>query len=138
MLRFLGNVIWFLLGGFVLGVVWCIYGLIALVTIVGIPWSRACFVIAGFCFFPFGRTAIRRDVLTGHEDIGTGALGFLGNVIWFIVAGFWLAIGHILSGIACCLTVIGIPFGIQHFKLAGISLAPIGMTVVPIEVARNT
>ena len=136
MLNLICNVIWFVLGGLVMGLAWCMNGLIAFITIVGIPWGRSCFVIAGFSFFPFGRAAIRRDVLTGRDDIGTGALGSLGNVIWFIFAGLWLAIGHVLSGIACCCTLIGIPFGIQHFKLARISLAPIGLTVVPNDVAR--
>ena len=80
---------------------------------------------------PFGQEAISRQTLTGRRDWGTGSLGTLGNVIWFLVAGWWLAIGHLTSALACFLTVVGIPFGLQHIKLAQIALAPVGMTVVP-------
>ncbi|MGF1906231.1 YccF domain-containing protein [Aliivibrio salmonicida] len=131
----IGNLIWFLFGGVFMGIAWCFFGLIAFISIIGIPWGRACFVIAGFSFFPFGKEAIRRDDLTKSEDIGTGSLGFLGNVLWFIFAGFWLAIGHVISAIACFVTIIGIPFAIQHLKLAAISIAPIGQTIVDKEVA---
>ena len=85
--------------------------------------------------FPFGKEAIARNELTQSEDIGTGGLGMLGNIIWFIFAGFWLALGHVFSAIACFITIIGIPFSLQHLKLAGISLSPIGKTVVTKEVA---
>ena len=122
----IGNLIWFLFGGVFMGLAWCFFGILAFVSIIGIPWGRACFVIAGFSFFPFGKEAIARDELTLNEDIGTGSLGFIGNVLWFIFAGFWLAIGHIMSAIACFVTIIGIPFAIQHLKLAVISIAPIG------------
>jgi uncharacterized membrane protein YccF (DUF307 family) len=141
MMRTIGNVIWFIFGGIVMGLIWSLFGLLAYISIVGIPWGRACFVIAGFSFFPFGKEAIARDELTQSEDIGTGGFGVIGNVVWFIFAGIWLAIGHVLSAIACFITIIGIPFGIQHLKLAGISLAPIGKTIVTKEVAaaaRNT
>ena len=74
----------------------------------------------------------RRD-LQGREDLGTGSLGLIGNVLWFLVAGWWLAIGHLSSALACFVTIIGIPFGIQHMKLALIALAPVGMTVVPVR-----
>ena len=118
-----------------MGLAWCFFGLIAFLSIVGIPWGRACFVMAGFSFFPFGKEAIARNELTQSEDIGTGGLGMLGNIIWFIFAGFWLALGHVFSAIACFITIIGIPFSLQHLKLAGISLSPIGKTVVTKEVA---
>jgi uncharacterized membrane protein YccF (DUF307 family) len=134
-MKTIGNLIWFLFGGIFMGLAWCFFGLLAFVTIIGIPWGRACFVMAGFSFFPFGKEAIPRDELTLSEDIGTGGLGMLGNIIWFIFAGFWLAIGHVLSAIACFITIIGIPFSLQHLKLAGISIAPIGKTVVSKEVA---
>lgn len=78
-----------------------------------------------------------RDELTDQTDIGTSGFGVLGNIIWFILAGFWLAVGHILSAVACFITIIGIPFALQHLKLAVISLAPIGKTVVPIEEAAR-
>ncbi|MDD3343330.1 MAG: YccF domain-containing protein [Sulfurospirillaceae bacterium] len=134
-MRLLGNIIWFLFGGLVMGLAWWMIGLIALLTIVGIPWAKACFVMGQFTFFPFGKEAVSRKALHLHEDIGTGTWGLIGNVLWFIFAGFWLAIGHILSAIACAITIIGIPFAIQHLKLVVISLAPIGMTIVDKEVA---
>jgi len=134
-MRALGNLLWFILGGIFMGLVWWLVGLIAFITIVGIPWGKACFVIGKFSFFPFGREAIDRSELTQEEDIGTGGLGMLGNIIWFVFAGLWLAIGHMFSAIACFITIIGIPFGLQHLKLAGISLAPVGKTIVTKEVA---
>ncbi|MCP3697420.1 MAG: YccF domain-containing protein [Aliivibrio sp.] len=131
----IGNLIWFLFGGVFMGLAWCFFGVLAFISIIGIPWGRACFVMAGFSFFPFGKEAIYRDELTRNEDIGTGSLGFIGNVLWFIFAGFWLAIGHVMSAVACFVTIIGIPFAIQHLKLAVISIAPIGQTIVDKEVA---
>lgn len=131
----IGNFLWFVLGGFVMGLAWWLAGLLAFVTIVGIPWGRACFVIGTFAFFPFGKEAVSRKSLTRRDDVGTGGLGVVGNVIWFVFAGVWLAIGHVLSAISCFVTIIGIPFGVQHLKLAGIALAPIGQTIVTKEVA---
>ena len=134
-MRAIGNLIWFIFGGIIMGLAWCFFGLLAFISIVGIPWGRSCFVIAGFSFFPFGKVAIARDELTLSEDIGTGGFGMVGNIIWFIFAGLWLALGHVFSAIACFLTIIGIPFALQHLKLAGISISPIGKTVVTKEVA---
>jgi uncharacterized membrane protein YccF (DUF307 family) len=133
----IGNVLWFVFGGFVMGLGWWLAGLLVLLTIVGIPWAKACFVIGQFTFFPFGKVAISRKDLSRRDDIGTGTLGLLGNVIWFIFAGIWLAIGHLLSALLCFLTIIGIPFGLQHLKLAGIALAPIGKTIVDKETAAG-
>ncbi len=134
-MRTIGNFLWFILGGFFMGLGWWLLGGLAFITIAGIPWGRACFVIGQFTFFPFGKEAVSRKTLLNKDDIGTGGFGLLGNVIWFIFAGIWLAIGHLVSALACFITIIGIPFGIQHLKLAGIALAPIGMTIVPKEVA---
>ena len=131
----IGNFLWFILGGALMGLSWWLMGLLAFITIVGIPWGKACFVIGQFAFWPFGKEAVSRDELSGREDIGTGALGLVGNIIWFVLAGVWLAIGHVLSAAACFITIIGIPFGIQHLKLAGIALAPIGKTIVEKELA---
>ncbi len=136
-MRAIGNLIWFVFGGVIMGLTWWLYGLLAFITIVGIPWGKACFVIGRFTFFPFGKVAISRKELNQRSDIGTGVLGAIGNVIWFIFAGIWLAIGHVLSALLCFITIIGIPFGIQHLKLAGISLFPIGKTVVAKEVAER-
>ena len=130
------NFLWFILGGVVMGLAWWLAGLIAALTIICIPWAKASFVMGQFSFFPFGKEAISRDELHQQEDIGTGALGMVGNIVWFLVAGVWLAIGHLTSALACFVTIIGIPFAIQHLKLAGIALAPIGKTIVSKEVAE--
>ncbi|MGZ3159872.1 MAG: YccF domain-containing protein [Burkholderiaceae bacterium] len=135
-MRAIGNFFWFILGGVVMGLAWWIVGVIAFITVVGIPWGKACFVIGQFSFFPFGREAISRAELNQREDIGTGIMGAIGNIIWFVFAGVWLAIGHIMSALACFVTIIGIPFGIQHLKLAVIALAPIGQTIVTTEEAN--
>lgn len=134
-MRSIGNFLWFILGGGFMGLGWWLAGLIAFISIVGIPWARACFVIGNFTFFPFGREAISRHELTHEEDLGTGPWGLVGNVVWFLLAGVWLAIGHVISAAACFVTIIGIPFAIQHLKLAGIALAPVGKTIVSTEVA---
>lgn len=130
MMGVIGNVLWFVLGGVFMGLGWWLVGVLAFISIIGIPWGRACFVIGGFAFFPFGREAVNRKDLTRQGDIGTGSLGMVGNIIWFLLAGLWLAIGHVMSAAACFVTIVGIPFGIQHLKLAGIALAPIGKTIV--------
>jgi uncharacterized membrane protein YccF (DUF307 family) len=132
-MKTLGNIIWFLLGGIFMGLSWWLAGIIMFLSIIGIPWGKACFVIGTFTFFPFGKKAVSREELTGKGDIGTGCLGLIGNVIWFILCGIWLAIGHVISAILNFITIIGIPFGIQHLKLARISLAPIGKTIVSVE-----
>jgi uncharacterized membrane protein YccF (DUF307 family) len=134
-MRTIGNFLWFILGGVLMGLGWWLCGLIAFITIVGIPWGKACFVIGQFSFFPFGREAISRDELHQQDDIGTGVFGTLGNVIWFLFAGRWLALGHVASALSCFITIIGIPFGVHHLKLAGLALAPIGKTIVTKEVA---
>lgn len=134
-MRAIGNLLWFLLGGVIMGLAWWFFGAIAFITIAGIPWGRACFVIGNFSFFPFGKEAISRNELTQQKDIGTGGFGLLGNIVWFIFAGLWLALGHVVSAILNFITIIGIPFGIQHLKLAGIAIFPIGKTIVTKEVA---
>ncbi len=134
-MRAIANLLWFILGGFVMGLAWWLLGFIAFITIIGIPWGRACFTIGTFTFLPFGKEAVKRNELTLRSDIGTGSMGFIGNIIWFIFAGFWLALGHLISALCCFASIIGIPFGIQHLKLAGISIFPIGKTIVDKEVA---
>ena len=131
----IGNFLWFVFGGALMGLGWWLAGLVAFITVVGIPWGRACFVIGQFAFFPFGKEAIDRKTLSHKDDVGTGTLGLIGNIIWFLFAGIWLAIGHVTVAIICFITIIGIPFGIQHLKLAGIALAPIGKTIVTKEIA---
>ena len=131
----IGNILWFIFGGLWLGLAWWAAGLLCAITIVGLPWARACFVIGQFTFLPFGKQTISRAELTGIDDLGTGALGMIGNVLWFIFAGFWLAVGHLAAALWCFVTIIGIPFGIQHLKLAVLALAPVGKTVVSNDVA---
>jgi len=135
-MRTLGNLLWLLLGGVYMGLGWWLAGLLMYISIVGIPFGRSCFEIGTFTFLPFGREAVRRDVLTGQGDIGTSPLGTLGNVLWFVLCGWWLALGHLATALLLFVTIIGIPFGIQHVKLAGLTLSPIGRTVVREEVAE--
>jgi uncharacterized membrane protein YccF (DUF307 family) len=129
-MRTLGNLLWLIFGGFLMGLGWWLAGLLCAITVIGLPWAKSCFVIGQFAFLPFGREAVNRAVVNGAEDIGTGALGSIGNVIWFLVAGIWLALGHLASALCCFVTIIGIPFGVQHLKLAGLTLAPVGKTIV--------
>lgn len=134
-MRLIGNIIWFVMGGFFMALAWWAYGVLAFITLVGIPWGRSCFVLGQFSLWPFGKQTISRKRLTGREDIGTGTLGLIGNIIWILFAGIWLAIGHLMSAVACAITIIGIPFAIQHLKLAVVSFAPVGQTVVSNQVA---
>lgn len=125
------NILWLILGGLWMALGWFLAGCIMIITIIGIPWARACFVIGSLALWPFGKMVVDRRDVSG-PDIGTGMLGFIGNVIWFILSGVWLAIGHLLAAVANFVTIIGIPFGLQHLKLAWLALAPIGKTVVDI------
>lgn len=127
------NILWVLFGGFFMGLAWFFYGILAAITIIGIPWARACFNIGWFVIWPFGREAVSRKNVTGEEDIGTGPLGLIGNIIWFVFAGFWLALGHLMLAIGYFVTIIGIPFGYQHIKFIEISMLPIGKTIVDID-----
>ncbi|OOV86845.1 YccF domain-containing protein [Oceanospirillum linum] len=135
-MRLIGNIIWFVMGGFIMGLAWWAYGVLAFITLVGIPWGRSCFVLGQFSFWPFGKQTVSRRQLTGHGDIGTGTFGLMGNIIWILFAGIWLALGHLMSAVACAITIIGIPFAIQHLKLAVVSFAPVGQTVVSNQVAE--
>lgn len=105
---------------------WLLFSLLAAITVVGFPFAVAGFRIAGFVLFPFGRQLVDKRLLGESKIPGT----FLANLLWFLLAGIWLAIIHITVGILLCLTIIGIPLGLAHFKLAGVSLAPLGKRVV--------
>ena len=113
------NVLWILTGGLWMAAAWLIAGVLLALTIVGLPWARAAFNIAGYTLLPFGYRVVRRDGYTGRTDLGTGLLGFLGNLIWLVLAGWWLAVGHVATAAALAITVIGIPFAWAHLKLAG-------------------
>jgi uncharacterized membrane protein YccF (DUF307 family) len=130
------NLLWILFGGFWMALGWVIAGVIMAITIIGIPWARAAFNIALYTLFPFGQTAVSRADYTGQEDIGTGSLGVIGNAIWLLLAGWWLALAHLVIAIALAITIIGIPFAWAHLKLAGLALWPIGKMIVPIDDIR--
>ena len=127
------NVLWIVCGGLYMAVAWIVAALIMAITIVGLPWTRAAFNIALYTLLPFGQKAVSRAEVTGSEDIGTGPFGMLGNIIWLVLAGWWLALGHFITAILLALTVIGIPFAWAHLKLAGIALWPIGKMIVPVD-----
>ncbi len=129
------NLLWIVLGGLWMAAGWFIAALLMAVTIVGLPWTRAAFNIALYTLLPFGQTAVSRATYTGREDLGTGPLGAIGNVIWLLLAGWWLALGHVVTAVLLAVTIIGIPFAWAHLKLAGVALWPIGKTIVPIEEA---
>ncbi|TWS20405.1 YccF domain-containing protein [Tsukamurella asaccharolytica] len=117
------NIIWLVFCGFWMAVGYAIAGIICCLLIVTIPFGLASFRIANYALWPFGRTVVDRP--------GAGAASLLGNIIWLLVAGIWLAIGHILTGIALCLTIIGIPMAIANFKMIRLSLLPLGSEIVP-------
>ena len=126
-MRLLLNVIWLVFGGFWLALGYAFAALVMLILIVTIPFSFAAARIALFCLWPFGRTIVRKP------GAGTGAL--IGNVLWIILAGWWLALGHVITGIAMCITIIGIPLGLANFKLIPVSLTPFGREIVDIDQA---
>ncbi|OKO79396.1 YccF domain-containing protein [Bradyrhizobium sp. AS23.2] len=125
------NLLWIFIGGAWMAFGWLVAAIIMAITIIGLPWARAAFNIAVYTLLPFGSKAVRRDEVTGASDIGTGPLGVLGNIIWFVLAGWWLALGHVLTALVLAITIIGIPFAWAHLKLAGIALWPIGKVIVP-------
>jgi uncharacterized membrane protein YccF (DUF307 family) len=127
--RLLLNLIWLVFGGLVLAVGYALTALLMFILIITIPFGIASARIALFCLWPFGRTIIKRP------EAGAGSL--IGNVIWFVLAGWWLAIGHLVTGVLMCLTVIGIPLGLANFKLIPVSLTPFGREIVDVDQARR-
>jgi uncharacterized membrane protein YccF (DUF307 family) len=121
-IRFVGNVIWLVLSGIWLAIAYVIIGMVMCLLIITIPFGVASFRLASFVLWPFGRTTVRRP--------DAGAPSLIANVLWFFLAGLWMAIAHIVLGVALCLTVIGIPLGLGNFKLAGVALAPLGKQIV--------
>src|SRR6516165_2324078 len=124
------NLVWLIFGGLGVAVGWGIAAVIMAVTIIGIPWAGAAINIAIYTLLPFGQKAIARDLYSGRKDIGTGLLGEIGNVIWLVLAGWWLALVHVLAAIVLGATIIGLPFAWAHLKLARLALWPIGKMVV--------
>ncbi len=130
------NVLWIVCGGLMMAVGWLIAALIMAITIIGLPWTRAAFNIASYTLLPFGRMAVSRADYYGREDTGTGPLGLLGNVIWLVLAGWWLALGHLIAAVVLAVTIIGLPFAWAHLKLAAIALWPIGKMIVEADDPR--
>ena len=126
-MRIVLNVIWLVFGGFWLAVGYAFAALVMLILIITIPFSLAAGRMALFCLWPFGRTLVRKP------GAGTGAL--IGNVLWIVLAGWWLALGHLITGVAMCITIIGIPLGLANFKLIPVSLTPFGREIVPVSAA---
>ena len=122
------NVLWLLLSGFWLAISYFLAGIVFCLLIVTIPFGVASFRIGRYALWPFGYTVVRRG--------DAGSASAVGNVLWFFLAGFWLALGHILSGVLLCLTVIGIPFGVANFKMVPVALTPLGRQIVPIRATQ--
>lgn len=118
-MRLLGNILWLILGGLLLATSWAIIGLVLCVTIIGIPLGVQAFKMAGLTLTPFGKTVV----------YGGGVGSVLANIVWFVLAGIWMAIGYILAGLLNCVTIIGIPFGIQSFKMAKLAPWPFGSQI---------
>ena len=129
-MRLVLNIIWLVLSGFWMFLAYLLAGVLLCIPIITIPWAIASFRVGLYALWPFGRTIVDKP--------GAGVGSFLGNVIWVIFAGIWLAIGHIVTGVAMCLTIIGIPLGIASFKLVPISLMPLGKDIVDVDAARGT
>jgi len=132
-LSLLLNIAWIVCGGLWMALGWMVAAVIMVVTIIGIPWAKAAFNIAVYTLLPFGQKAVSRADYSGQADVGTGPLGVLGNIIWLILAGWWLALGHVIVAVLLAVTIIGIPFAWAHLKLAGIALWPIGKIIVPAD-----
>ena len=127
------NLLWIVFGGLWMAVGWVVAALIMAITIVGLPWTWSAITIAGYTLLPFGNTVVSRAAVSGREDIGTGPLGTIGNLIWLVLAGWWLALGHLGIAILQAVTIIGLPFAWAHLKLAGLALWPIGRIIVPAD-----
>ncbi len=124
-MRVILNIIWLVLCGFWMAIGYAAAGLVCFLLIVTIPFGIACFRIAGYVLWPFGYTVVRRP--------GAGVGAAIGNVLWLLLFGWWLALGHLVTGVLLCLTIIGIPLGLASFKLIPISLLPLGAQIVPAD-----
>ena len=125
------NILWFILGGWISMLAWALAGVLLAITIVGLPWTAAAFRLAGFSAWPFGRQIMPRYAGTTPGSRG-GLVDTLLNILWFVVAGWWLALHHLVLAVGLFITLIGIPFGLQHVKLAVLSIAPVGTRVVEV------
>ena len=126
------NILWLVFGGIWMAVAWLGAAIIMAVTIIGLPWARSALTLARYTLLPFGHTVVDRRQLRGR-DIGTGPLGLIGNIVWLGLAGWWLALGHLVTATALAVTIVGLPFAWAHLKLAGLALWPIGKDVVALN-----
>ncbi len=131
------NIFNFVMGGFLTTLGWLLATLLSIVCIVTLPLTRSCWEITKMSLVPYGNDVVKVDDLENRSNGLLAAGGFILNIIWFVMAGWWLCIVHIMVGIAQCITIIGIPVGIAHFKLAVVALWPVGRRVVPNEIARQ-
>ena len=129
-MRLLLNILWFIFGGWLTGLLWLLGGLLLAVTVIGLPYTAAAWRLAGFAFWPFGKEIVSRDIVTGRGDLGTGPVGCLLNIIWFVLGGWYIALSHLIIAVAEFVSIIGIPFALKDLQLAVAALAPIGKTVV--------
>lgn len=127
LIRLLLNLLWFITGGFLTGVAWLFGGLVLLLTIVGAPWAFSAWRIASYSFWPFGREIVWRE--PDASVLGAGCLGIGGNIIWLVLAGWYIAISHIIAAVPQFISIIGIPFALKNLELAKLSLAPVGRTI---------
>jgi uncharacterized membrane protein YccF (DUF307 family) len=130
------NVLWIVTGGIWMALAWLIAAVVMAITIIGLPWSRAAFNIANYTLIPFGRITLPREMVKGREDLGTGPFGTIGNVIWLVLAGWWLALAHVVTAFGLAITIIGIPFAWAHLKMIPLAVWPIGKTIVTTEEAE--
>jgi len=129
-MKILLNLLWLIFGGLHMAIGWFLASLLLALTIIGIPWARAAFNIGVLSFLPVGSYAVKRDVVTGKSDLGTGPLGLVGNILWLLMAGWWLFLSHLFYVLLLGISIIGIPFAVQHWKLAKLSLMPIGKKII--------
>ena len=125
-MNFLGNLIWLLFGGIIIAIEYFVASLLLMITIIGIPFGIQTFKLGLLALWPFGSTTVQRPATTG-------CLSTLMNIIWILVGGIWIALSHFVFGILLFITILGIPFARQHFKLAGLALTPFGRDIVPVR-----
>lgn len=125
------NILWLAFGGIWMAAGWVIAAVIMAITIIGLPWARSALEIAHYTLLPFGNRVVSREEYDQRGSLSTGPLGVVGNLLWLVFAGWWLALAHLVTAFMWAVTIIGLPFAWAHLKLAGLALWPMGRTVVP-------
>ncbi|MDQ1293849.1 MAG: hypothetical protein QG608_1730 [Actinomycetota bacterium] len=128
-MRTILNIIWLVFSGFWMALGYALVGVVLCLLVVTIPFGIACLRMASYALWPFGRVLVDRP--------GAGAPSVIGNVLWFLLAGVWIAIGHVVTGVLMCLTIIGIPLGLASFKMVPVALWPLGKEIVPVSALRK-